>query len=136
MILSGGVYPNMPPITGKGAYKSMRKRTTTKRLLEAITNGLLQTTKAECSYKSSSRIDEISKETFLDSLAFINESGVFSDFIDWRYERDLSENDGYIFDSGRMNPFSENVVTVYLRMNDSTTEEEIEKMLLFEESGE
>lgn len=114
----------------------MRKRTTTKRLLEAITNGLLQITKAECSYKSSSRIDEISKKTFLDSLAFINESGVFSDFIDWRYERDLSENDGYIFDSGRMNPFSENVVTAYLHMNDSATEEEIEKMLLFEETEE
>lgn len=136
MILSGGVYPNMPPITGKGAYKSMRKRTTTKRLLEAITNGLLEARKTECSYKSSDRIDEISKETFLDSLAFINESGVFANFIDWHYERDLSENGGYIFDSGRMNPYSENVVTVYLRMNDSTTEEEIEKMLLFEESGE
>lgn len=135
MILPGGVYPNMPPITGKGAYISMRKRTTTKQLLEAITNGLLQITKAECSYKSSSRIDEISKETFLDSLAFINESGVFSDFIDWRYERDLSENDGYIFDSGRMNPYTENIVTVFLRMKDNTTDEKIkiEKALLFEE---
>lgn len=135
MILSGGVYPNMPPITGKGVYKSMRKRTTTKRLLEAITNGLLQITKAECSYKSSSRIDEISKETFLDSLDFINESGVFSDFIDWHYERDLSENDGYILDSGRMNPYTENIVTVFLRMKDNTTDEKIkiEKALLFEE---
>lgn len=123
----------MPPITGKGAYKSMRKRTTTKQLLEAITNCLLQVTKAECSYKSSNRIDEISKETFLDSLAFINESGVFSDFIDWHYERDLYENDGYIFDSGRMNPYTETIVTVFLRICDGVSGEEIGKALLFEE---
>lgn len=111
----------------------MRRRTTTKQLLEAITNGLLQITKTECSYKSSSRIDEISKETFLDSLAFINESGVFSDFIDWHYERDLSENDGYIFDSGRMNPYTETIVTVFLRICDGVSGEEIGKALLFEE---
>lgn len=109
----------------------MRRRTTTKRLLEAITNGLLQITKTECSYKSSSRIDEISKETFLDSLAFINESGVFANFIDWRYERDLSENDGYIFDSGRMNPYTENIVTVFLRVADGVNVEDIERELLF-----
>lgn len=126
----------MPPITGKGAYKSMRRRTTTRKLLEAITNGLLEAIKAECSYKSSNRIDEISKGTFLDSLAFINESGVFANFIDWHYERDLSENGGYVFDSGRMNPYTETIVTAYLRMNDSATEEEIEKMLLFEETEE
>lgn len=109
----------------------MRKRTITKQLLEAITNGLLQITKAECSYKSSSRIDEISKETFLDSLAFINESGVFSDFIDWRYERDLSENDGYIFGSGAMNPYTETIVTVFLHVADGVNVEDIERALLF-----
>ena len=97
----------------------MRKRTITKQLLEAITNGLLQITKAECSYKSSSRIDEISKETFLDSLAFINESGVFVNFIDWHYERNISAKDEYKVDSGAMNPYSEKVVTVYLRVGEN-----------------
>lgn len=111
----------------------MRRRTTTKQLLEAITNGLLQITKAECSNKSSNRIDEISKETFLDSLAFINESGVFANFIDWHYERDLYENDGYVFDSGRMNAYAESVVIAYLRVCNGANEEEIERMLLFEE---
>ncbi len=126
----------MPPVTRKGAYKTMRRRTTTKQLLESITNGLLQITKAECSYKSSNRIDEISKETFLDSLAFINESGVFANFIDWHYEENLSEKDEYKIGSGAMNPYSESVVTVYLRVGDGANEEEINKMLLFEESEE
>lgn len=111
----------------------MRRRTTTKQLLEAITNGLLQITKAECSNKSSNRIDEISKETFLDSLAFINESGVFANFIDWHYERDLYENDGYVFDSGRMNAYAETIVIAYLRVCNGANKEEIERMLLFEE---
>ncbi len=123
----------MPPVTRKGAYKTMRRRTTTKQLLESITNGLLQITKAECSYKSSNRIDEISKETFLDSLAFINESGVFANFIDWHYERDLYENDGYVFDSGRMNAYAETIVIAYLRVCNGANKEEIERMLLFEE---
>lgn len=109
----------------------MRRRTTTKQLLEVITNGLLQITKAECSYKSCDHIDEISKETFLDSLAFINESGVFANFIDWHYERDLYENGGYILDSGAMNPYTETIVTVFLRVADGVNVEDIERELLF-----
>ncbi|EOT24118.1 hypothetical protein C805_02330 [Eubacterium sp. 14-2] len=136
MILSGGVYPNMPPITRRGVYKTMRRRTTTKQLLEAITNNLLQVRKIECSYKSSNQINELSKEIFLDNLAFINESGVFANFIDWHYERDLSENDGYIIECGRYNPHSENIITVYLEVADNTTDEEINKILLFEETEE
>ena len=110
----------------------MRKRTSTKQLLEAIKSNLLQVRKAECSYKSSNRIDELSKETFLDNLAFINESGVFSDFIDWHYERNLSEKGEFVLDSGSLNPFTDTIVTAYLRVNDSTNEEELERMLLFE----
>ena len=112
----------------------MRRRTTTKQLLEAITNNLLQVRKIECSYKSSNQINELSKEIFLDNLAFINESGVFANFIDWHYGKNISVKDEYIFDSGAMNPYSENVVTVYLRKNNSTTDEEIQETLLFEES--
>lgn len=114
----------------------MRRRTTTKQLQQAITNGLLEVTKAECSYKSSKQVDGISKETFMDNLTFINKAGVFSQFIDWHYEKDLSGNDGYIAESGAMNLYSENVVTVYLRKNDSITDEEIQEALLFEESEE
>lgn len=124
----------MPPITRKGVYITMRKRTSTQKLLKAITNNLLQVTKAECSYKSSKQIGELSKETFMDNLAFINESGIFSGFIDWHYDKILSEKDVYIADSGAMNPYTDTIVTVYLRMNDNATDEEIQKALLLEES--
>lgn len=112
----------------------MQKQTTTKQLQQAIVNGLLEVTKAECSYKSSKQIGELSKETFMDNLAFINESGIFSGFIDWHFEEDLSEKDVYIADSGAMNPYTDTIVTVYLRMNDNATDEEIQKALLFDES--
>lgn len=112
----------------------MRRRTTTKQLQQAITNNLLDVIRVECHYKSSNRIDQTTSQTFKENLYFLCESGVFSEFIDWHYERDLSEKDGYILDSGAMNPYSENVVTVYLRKNDSTTDEEIQNVLLFEEN--
>ena len=123
------MYILMPLITRKGAYKTMRKRTTTKQLSAAITNGLLQVKKVECSYKSSNQVDGISKETFLDNLASINESGVFVNFIDWHYERNISAKDEYKVDSGAMNPYSEKVVTVYLRVGENVIGEDIEKML-------
>lgn len=111
----------------------MRRRTTTKQLLEAITKSLLQVRRAECSYKSSNRIDGLSRETFLENLSSINESGVFAGFIDWHFERNAAEKGEFVLDSGRMNPFTEVIVTAYLRVDDSTNEEELEKILLFEE---
>lgn len=89
--------------------------------------------KTEIHYKSSNRIDELRKETFKENLDFLCESGVFSNFIDWHYEKNLSENGEYIFDSGRMNPYAENVVIAHLQVNDGVTDEEIERTLLFEE---
>ena len=111
----------------------MRKRTTTRQLSEAITNNLLIITRAECRYKSSSRIDEISAEKFKNDFDFLCESGVFADFVDWHYERNLSEKDEYIFNSGAMNPFTENIVTVYVRVGNGVKVEDIEKILLFAE---
>lgn len=124
----------MQPITSKGVYKAMRKRTTTKQLQQAITNNLLHIAKVEVYYKTSRKTGTIDTDKFKDSLDFLCESGVFADFIDWHYGKNISVKDEYIFDSGAMNPYSENVVTVYLRKNNSTTDEEIQETLLFEES--
>ena len=124
----------MQPITSKGVYKAMRKRTTTKQLQQAITNNLLHIAKVEVYYKTSRKTGTIDTDKFKDSLDFLCESSIFSDFVDWHYERNISTKDEYIFDSGAMNPYSENVVTVYLRKNNSTTDEEIQETLLFEES--
>ena len=126
----------MQPITSKGVYKAMRKRTTTKQLQQAITKNLLHIAKVDFYYKTTRKTETIDTDKFKENLDFLCESSIFSDFVDWHYEKDLSGNDGYIAESGAMNLYSENVVTVYLRKNDSITDEEIQEALLFEESEE
>ena len=107
----------------------MRKRTTTQQLSTAITNNLLHITKAEIYYKTSRKTEIIDTDKFKDSLDFLCESGVFADFVDWHFERNISTKDEYKVDSGAMNPYSENIVTVYLRTGENVIGEEIEKML-------
>ena len=111
----------------------MRQKTTTQKLHEAISNNLLKIVKVQCSYKSSNRIDEINKEEFKDNLDFLSESGVFSGFIDWHFEMSPSEKGEYIIESGAKNPYSENIVTVYLRVGENVDVEDIEGSLLYEE---
>lgn len=111
----------------------MRKRTTTKQLQQAITNNLLHIAKVEVYYKTSRKTGTIDTDKFKDSLDFLCESGVFADFVDWHYERNISTKDEYKVDSGAMNPYSENVVTVYLRVNDGANVEDIERILKIKE---
>lgn len=111
----------------------MRQRTTTQKLHEAISNNLLTVEKVHCSYKSSNRIDEIDRETFKENLDFLNESGCFIDCIDWHFDMSPSKKGEYIIDSGAKNPYSENIVTAYLRISDDWNVEDIERVLLFEE---
>lgn len=106
----------------------MRKRTTTKQLNTAITNNLLRVTKAEIHYKSSRRIDEISKETLTENFGFLCESGCFMDAIGWYYERNYKTGD-YEIECGRMNPETEVIVTVYLNISDGVSREDVERML-------
>ena len=109
----------------------MRRRTTTKQLQQVITSNLLHITKAEVYYKTSRKTETIDTDKFKDSLDFLCESDVFADFVDWHYERNISAKDEYILDSGAMNPYSENVVTVYLCVTDGVNVEDIERALLF-----
>lgn len=109
----------------------MRKRTTTEQLNSAITNNLLHITKVEVYYKTSRKTETIDADKFKDSLDFLCESDVFADFVDWHYERNISTKDEYKVDSGAMNPYSENVMTVYLSVADDVNEEDIERALLF-----
>lgn len=110
----------------------MQKRTTTKELQDAITNNLLHITKAEIYYKTSRKTETIDVDKFKDSLDFLCESGVFSDAIGWHYERDFRTN-GYIAECGRMNPNTEIIISVYLRVADGVSTEEVEKILKVEE---
>ncbi len=81
----------------------MRKRTTTRQLQQTITDDLLVIEKIEIYYKTSKKTETIDTDKFKDSLDFLCESGVFADFVDWHYEKNISEKDEYILDSGAMN---------------------------------
>ena len=106
----------------------MRKQTTTKQLNSAITNNLPHNTKAGVYYKTSRKTEIIDPDKFKDSLDFLCESGVFADAIGWHYERDFRTN-GYIAETGRMNPDTEIIVIVYLGICEGVIGEKIEKIL-------
>lgn len=106
----------------------MRKRTTTKRLSNAIENNLLEVIKAECRYKSSEDLDVLDVDTFVENLQFLCESGVFAEFVDWHYENLYGKGE-IIVDSGAMNPYSENIVIACLRVRDGVDVEDIDKSI-------
>lgn len=121
----------LPAKKEKGEYLTMMRRTTTQKLYNAISNNLLQVTKAEVYYKTSRKTDIIT-DSFLENFQFLCESGCFMDCVGWHYERDYKTGN-YIIETGRMDGNSENVVIAYLRVNDDVSINEVERILKFEE---
>ena len=97
----------------------MRKRTITQELQQVITKNLLIVEKAETYHKSTHQTNEITADTFKDSLDFLSET-IFSGSIGWHYERDFKAR-GYIAECGRMNPDTEIIISVYLRVADGVS---------------
>ena len=106
----------------------MRRRTTTKQLNSAITNNLLNITKAEIYYKTSRKTEIIDADRFHENLQFLCESGCFADAVGSHYERDIKSK-GYIAECGRMDPDVEIIISVYLGVCDGVIGEKIEKIL-------
>lgn len=110
----------------------MRRKTTTQKLQQVITNNLLQIIKAEIYHKTSRKTEIIDTDRFTENFSFLCESGIFADAVGWHYERDFRTN-GYIAETGRMNPDTEIIISVYLRVADGVSTEEVEKILKVEE---
>lgn len=110
----------------------MRRRTTTKQLNSAITNNMLQVTKAEVYHKTSRETDIIDADKLHKNFSFLCEAGCFMDALGWHYERNLKEN-AYIAECGRMNPDSEIIITVYLDVCEGVSREDINMVLNVEE---
>lgn len=106
----------------------MRKRTTTQQLNTAMTNNLLQIERSEIYYKTSRRTEIIDADKFHEDFSFLCESGIFMDAIGWHYERDYKTG-LYVIETGRLNPDSEIIVTVYLSVCENVDREEVEKVL-------
>lgn len=106
----------------------MRRRTTTQKLQQVITNNLLNITKAEIYYKSSRKTEIIDIDKFYENLQFLCESGCFANALGWHYERDIKSK-GYIVETGRMDGSVETIVTVYLTVCNGVCRENVEKVL-------
>lgn len=111
----------------------MRRRTTTGQIDSVLSNELLSIKKVEVYGKTSRETETMDVDTFKDYLDFLCKSGIFADFVDWHFEMSPSKKREYIIDSGAKNPYSENIVTAYLRISDDLNVEDIERILLFEE---
>lgn len=110
----------------------MRKQTTTQQIQNVIRNNMLIPEKVEVYHKTSKKTEVIPNNKFLECFDFFCESGIFMDAIGWHFERN-HKTDNYEIETGRMNASVDVIVTAYLRVCDNTTDEEIEKALLFEE---
>lgn len=112
----------------------MKRMTTTKQISDVLSNNLLQVTKAEVYYKTSRKTDIIT-DSFLENLQFLCESGCFLNCVGWHYEKDYKTND-YICECSRMNGDSDVIIMVQLKVNDSVSADDVEKMLVIEELEE
>lgn len=108
----------------------MRRISTTKQINEAITNNLLQIERSEIYYKTSGKTEIMDADKFYEDFSFLCGSGCFADALGWHYERDIQAN-GYIVETGRMNPDSEIIITVYFDVCEDVNVEDIERTLLF-----
>lgn len=111
----------------------MRRRTTTGQIGSVLSNELLTIEKVEVYGKTSRETETMDSDTFKDYIDFLSESGIFADFVDWHFEMNLYKIGEYIINSGAKNLYSENIITVYLRISDDVNVEDIERVLLFEE---
>lgn len=111
----------------------MRKRTTTKKLQQAIKDDLLKLTKVEKYSKSTRKTITISIDTFKDDLDFLCET-LFADAIGWHFERNYKTGN-YEIDCGRMNGDLDLVIIVHLCACDGVKREDIDNALNVIESS-
>lgn len=110
----------------------MKRRTTTAQINEALTSNLLTVTKAECYHKTSRITDLIEVESFLEDFQFLCEANVFINCVGWTCQQD-HRTGLYILEAGRTDAYSENIITIHMRVNKGVKIEDIERALKIEE---
>ena len=112
----------------------MRRRTTTAQINAALS--MMEVIKAEYYDKDTYTTTTIDNATFTENLQFLAESGKLTDCMGWTYERNPGSDRGYIFESGRMNPECDVIVTVWMRVKDGVIQEGLEELLLLRDVDE
>lgn len=110
----------------------MRKVTTTNKIKIALNEGKLKVAKVEVYYKTFRKTEIMDSDSFKESFDFLCKSGMFADAIGWHYGTDTKTNT-YIAETGRMNPDSEIIITVYLDVCGGVRGEDINMVLNVEE---
>ena len=106
----------------------MRRRTTTAQINDALP--LMEIIKAEYYNKDTYTTTDIDTATFTENLQFLAESGKLTSCLGWTYERNFKSKNEYIFETGRMNAECDGYLTVWMRLKDGVSMDEVEKMLL------
>ena len=109
----------------------MRRKTTTKKLQQAIKDDLLKLTKAQKYNKSTRKTTTISTDTFIESFDFLCET-LFADCVGWHYEYDINAKQ-YIIEAGRMNGDADFIFIAHLCACDDSNVADIERILKIEE---
>lgn len=105
----------------------MRRRTSTQKLQQAITNNLLKLVKVEKYSKSTRKTTTISTDIFKDDLDFLCET-IFADCVGWHYEREHETGD-YEIECSRMNGDVDTVIIAHLRACDGVSKENVDNAL-------
>lgn len=105
----------------------MRRRTTTAQINAAFP--LLELVKAQYCNKDTYTTTAIDKDTCIENLQFFAESGALTDCMGWTYERNPDADKEYIFETGRMNTECDAFATIWMRLNDGVSRDDLEKVL-------
>ena len=109
----------------------MRIRTTTAQINDALP--MMEVVKAEHYNKDTFTTTAIDTEIFTENMQFLAESGKLTDCMGWTYERNPGSKSEYIFETGRMNAECDGFLTIWMRLKDGVSMNEIEKILLLTE---
>lgn len=110
----------------------MRRKTTTKRISDALTNNLLQIEKAELYNKDLQKTSTIDINSFTEDFDFLCESGIFAGCISWNYESNY-QTGKYKIECSTMNGDARNIIIAYLCATEGVNKEDINKILNVEE---
>lgn len=98
------------------------RRVTTHNLNEVIKSNMMKPVTVTLRY-SSNDIENIEPEKFIEYLEHLSKSGIFTDYIDWEYERiHVSDRTDYIMVHSRCLYFS---IDVELQMRDGVSADDV-----------
>lgn len=106
----------------------MRRVTTTNKIKIALNEGKLKVAKVEVYYKTFRKTEIMDSDSFKESLDFFCKSGIFANALGWHYGTDTKTN-GYIAETGRMNPDTEIIIRVYLDVCNGVKTEDVDEVL-------